>query len=85
VPPLGLLLVRGAAQGWESAVDALLGRNGEAVLSHALLRLALTRGVNTRQDIELLLTALRRHLLLAPPADLVRRRPLCEFAVAMVQ
>ncbi|MGE0253908.1 MAG: methyltransferase domain-containing protein [Alphaproteobacteria bacterium] len=85
VPPLGPLMVRGAAQGWDAAVDALLARSGDAVLSHDLLRLALTRGVNTRHDVELLLTALRRRLLLAPPPDLVRRRPLYEFVAAMAQ
>ena len=84
-PPLGPLLVRGEAQGWDAAAEALLSRNGEVVLSLGLLRLALARGVNTRHDIELLLTALRRRLLLDPPADLARRRPLYEFVVAMAQ
>ena len=62
-PPLADALARGRADGWDAAA-AQLTRKGSRLLRDRLFAAALTHGVVADIEIELLLTALRRRLLL---------------------
>ncbi len=83
--PLARILATGRAEGWDAAARLLQRKDGRALLTSRLFRLALIHGVNTDIDIECLLTAFRRDLLLSPDGDRFRERRLFEFACALVQ
>jgi len=81
-PPLANVLTRGRADGWDAAA-ALLTRKNARVLRDRLFAAALTHGVVADIEIEFLLTALRRRLLLSPA--LLLARPVYEFACVLIQ
>ena len=81
-PPLAGVLARGRADGWDAAA-ALLTRKGTRLLRDRLFRAALTHGVVADIEIEFLLTALRRRLLLSP--SLLEARPVYEFACVLLR
>ncbi len=83
--PLGEALRVGREQGWPTAAAWLLGEEGRTVLEDGLLRACLARGVNVDTDVERLLTALRRHLLLEAPCNILDEEPLAGFLVALVR
>lgn len=80
--PLADLLTRGRADGWDTAATRLL-RKDERLLRDRLFAAALTHGVVADVEIELLLTALRRQLLLSP--ELLLARPVYEFACRLIR
>lgn len=81
-PPLAAVLVRGRIGGWDEAAG-LLARKGPGLLRDKLFTSALAHGVVADVEIELLLTALRRRLLLSPA--LLARRPVREIACALIR
>ena len=81
-PPLAGILLRGRVDGWDEAA-ALLTRKGGRPLRDRLFRAALIHGVVTDLEIELLLTAFRRRLLLKP--DLSKVRVVYEFACVLIR
>jgi SAM-dependent methyltransferase len=81
-PPLADALARGRADGWDAAA-ALLTRKGARLLRDRLFAAALIHGVVADIEIEFLLTALRRRLLLSPALAMVR--PVYEFACVLIR
>ncbi len=81
-PPLAEALACGRADGWDAAA-ALLTRKGARLLRDRLFAAALTHGVVADIEIELLLTALRRRLLLSPAHPVPR--PVYEFACVLIR
>ncbi len=81
-PPRADVLARGRADGWDAAA-ALLTRKGARLLRDRLFRSALIHGVVADIEIEFLLTALRRRLLLSPM--LLAARPVYEFACVLIR
>lgn len=81
-PPLADVLARGRADGWDVAAT-LLTRKGARLLRDRLFAAALNHGVVTDIEIEFLLTALRRRLLLSPA--LLEARPVYEFACVLIR
>ena len=81
-PPLADALARGRADGWDAAA-AQLTRKGSRLLRDRLFAAALTHGVVADIEIELLLTALRRRLLLSPAPPVPR--PVYEFACVLIR
>ncbi len=80
-PPLADVIARGRGEGWDAAAASLL-RKGARLLRERLFAAALVHGVVTDIEIEELLTAFRRQLLLssAPLA-----RPVYEFACVLLR
>ncbi len=81
-PPLAEALARGRADGWDAAA-ALLTRKGARLLRDRLFAAALIHGIVADIEIEFLLTALRRRLLLSP--TLLVARPVYEFACVLIR
>ncbi len=81
-PPLADALARGRADGWDAAA-ALLTRKGARLLRDKLFAAALIHGVVADIEIEFLLTALRRRLLLSPTPHVAR--PVYEFACVLIR
>ncbi|MDP6688022.1 MAG: class I SAM-dependent methyltransferase [Alphaproteobacteria bacterium] len=81
-PPLAEVLARGRADGWNGAA-ALLSRKGARLLRDRLFAAALSHGLVADIEIEFLLTALRRRLLLTP--SLLKARPVYEFACVLIR
>lgn len=81
-PPLADALARGRGDGWDAAA-ALLTRKGARLLRNRLFSAALIHGVVADIEIEFLLTALRRRLLLSPALLVVR--PVYEFACVLIR
>ena len=81
-PPLAGILLRGRVDGWDEAA-ALLTRKDARLLRDRLFRAALIHGVVTDLEIELLLTAFRKRLLLKP--DLSKVRAVYEFACVLIR
>ena len=81
-PPLAEALARGRADGWDAAA-ALLTRKGTRLLRDRLFAAALIHGIVADIEIEFLLTALRRSLLLSP--TLLVARPVYEFACVLIR
>jgi len=81
-PPLSDVLARGRTDGWDAAA-ALLTRKGARLLRNRLFSVALIHGVVADIEVELLLSALRRRLLLSPA--LLVARPIYEFACVLIR
>ncbi len=81
-PPLADALARGRADGWDAAAD-LLARKSARLLRNRLFAAALIHGVVADREIEFLLTALRRRLLLSPTVFMAR--PAYEFACVLIR
>ncbi len=76
-------IARGRNEGWAAAAEALLGRRDDEALADPLLLACLEQGSNADAEIELLLTALRRALLLTP--GLIERKAPRAFACALAR
>ncbi len=83
--PLGDALVLGATRGWDAGAEWLLSSKGRAVLRDPLLQTTLSASTNTDLDIECLLTALRKALLLGPHKDTLRKPYILEFAIVLAR
>lgn len=81
-PPLADALAHGRAEGWDAAA-APLTRKSARLLRNKLFAAALIHGVVADIEIEFLLTALRRRLLLSPALLMVR--PVYEFACVLIR
>ena len=81
-PPLADVLARGRSDGWDVAA-AQFAQRGSQILRNRLFAAALTHGVVADIEIEFLLTAFRRHLLLSPPDPVPR--PVYEFACVLIR
>ena len=81
-PPLAELMACGRTAGWDEAA-ALLARKDARLLRDRLFRAALTYGVVADIEIELLLTAFRRRVLMTP--ELSRVRSVYEFACVLIR
>ncbi len=81
---LGDALFLGGTKGWNSGARWLLSSKGKAVLRDPLLRTALCAAANTDLDIECLLTAVRKALLMSSPKDTLRKAHILEFACVLV-
>ena len=78
-------LAIGKAQGWDTAAKWLLSSKGRAVLRDPLLHTTLSAAANTDLDIELLLTALRKTLLMAPRKETLGKGHVLEFAYVLIR
>lgn len=81
-PPLADLLARGRSDGWEEAAERL-ARKDQKLLRDRLFAAALVHGVVADDEVEYLLTAFRRHLLIAPQS--LQSRPVYEFACRLIR
>lgn len=82
---LGDALYLGKTSGWDAAVRWLLSSKGKTVLRDPLLRTTLSAAANNDIDIERLLTALRKTLLMAPSHEALRKAHILEFATVLVR
>lgn len=82
---LGDALMQGRVLGWDAAAKWLLSSKGKSVLRDPLLLTTLSTTANTDLDVEGLLTAVRRAILLAPLKDTLRKRHILEFACALAR
>ena len=80
--PLADLIDRGRSKSWEAAAEVMLTGEARALLGNPLFLDALMNGANVDYEIELLLTAARRHLLCEDNESLTHRR-LYTFACAL--
>lgn len=80
--PLADIVAKGRTADWESAADMLI-RKGARLLRDTLFAAALTHGVVSDIEIERLLTALRRLLLLSP--TLLARRQIENFVCVLAR
>lgn len=83
--PLGEAVKQAANGRALEAARALLLRRTEKTLSHPLLHAALARDVNFDPDVERLLTAMRRIILLELPSARMEDRALIGFIAALLQ
>ncbi len=81
--PLADVLARGRADGWDAAAAMLTRKGAARLLRGRLFQAALSHGVVTDIEIECMLTALRRRLLLSPA--LLEARPLYQFACVLIR
>jgi SAM-dependent methyltransferase len=78
-------MAQSVADGWDAAAMTILDDRKAAAFRDELLRDALSAGFNTDARIEHLLAALRRRVMLdVPDADLLGRRDLFAFCLALV-
>jgi len=82
---LGDAVNLGRASGWDSGAKWLLSSKGRPVLRDPLLLTVLSTAANTDFDIECLLTALRRFLLLAPSKETLRKPHILNFIFALTR
>jgi SAM-dependent methyltransferase len=78
---LASAIAQGRSAGWTAAAEALLSRRNDEALADPLLLACLEQGSNADSEIELLLTALRRALLLTP--GLIERKAARAFACTL--
>lgn len=76
-------IAQGRSEGWAAAAEVLLSRRHDEALSDPLLLACLEQGSNADSEIELLLTALRRALLLTP--GLIERKVPRALACALAR
>ena len=81
--PLADVLARGRVDGWDAASEALFARKGTRLLRDRVFKAALSHGIITDMEVEFLLTAMRRRLLLSP--TLLKARPIYEFACVLIR
>jgi SAM-dependent methyltransferase len=81
--PLAAALARAKSVGQQDAVRGVLSRRSSELLRDGLLIAALTYAVVTDPDVERLLLALRRALLLETPPEQLLRRELARFVAAL--
>jgi SAM-dependent methyltransferase len=83
--PLAAVLAKGRTEGWPAAARGLcLGRTAPLLKDELLLEVLRT-GVFRGPEVERLLTALRRVLLLEAPEQRLEERALFDFALALAQ
>jgi SAM-dependent methyltransferase len=73
------------AQGWSAGAQWLLSSKGRTVLRDPLLLTTLGAAANTDLDIELLLTALRKVLLMSAPDKTFRKAHILEFIYVLIR
>jgi 2-polyprenyl-3-methyl-5-hydroxy-6-metoxy-1,4-benzoquinol methylase/tetratricopeptide (TPR) repeat protein len=78
-------IILGGARDWDAGAQWLLSSKGRGVLRDPLLLTVLSLAANTDIDIERLLTALRKALLLTPTRETLRKGYVLEFACALVR
>jgi SAM-dependent methyltransferase len=83
--PLGDALADGRSRGWLEAARTLCLARTAPLLADTLFLDAVRSAINIQLEIELLLTALRRVLLLEVPAQRFEDRALDGFALALMQ
>jgi tetratricopeptide (TPR) repeat protein len=83
--PMRALLRRGRTEGWTAAARDLLDGTSRSILSNPLLLAILSSGVIANDDVEALLTATRRALLLGGAAIDFGRSDLVEFTAALIR
>jgi SAM-dependent methyltransferase len=78
-------IARGRADGWNAVAEGILADRKGTVIRDRLLQDGLAAGFNSDAEIEHLLTAVRRRVLLdVSDADLLRNKDLFQFALALV-
>lgn len=82
--PLAQALARCRTQGPEAVARDIIGRRSSEILRDGLLRAVMSNAIVADKDVEWLLTAIRRCLLLDLPADRMAEPDLLRFATAMV-
>jgi SAM-dependent methyltransferase len=75
----------GRSDGWDAAAAAVVSGTLRKGIADPLLSLALRNGINTDPEIELLLTAIRRHLLIDADPATRAQKPVYEFACVLVE
>jgi SAM-dependent methyltransferase len=86
VGPLGEALAKGRGEGWAAAARALSGERTAPLLKDDLFLAVLRSSAFRGADLERLLTALRRALLLElPPGRFAEDRALFDFALALAE
>lgn len=83
--PFGEAVLLGGVRGWQAGVELLLSSKGRAILRHPLLLKALRAAANTDVNIEHLLRAFRKHLLMTPTKQTLRKGPVFEFTCALAR
>jgi SAM-dependent methyltransferase len=83
--PLGAALTTGRSQGWDAAARVLCRDRTAPLLKDELLLAVLRTGTFRNPDLERLLTALRRALLLEVPPERLGDRALFDFALALAE
>jgi SAM-dependent methyltransferase len=83
--PLGETLARGRDEGWHATARVLCRERTAPLLKDDLLLAVLRTGTFRSPDLERLLAALRRALLLEVPPERLADRPLFEFALALAE
>ena len=82
--PLQAALDQGASDGWDEAATWLLSERGRSELSDGAFHHQIRTQINTDMDLELLLTALRRRLLLSEE-NIGRNASVVETVCSLVQ
>jgi SAM-dependent methyltransferase len=82
-PPLADIVAFGRNEGWDAAAAVLLAQKGRKLLQNRLFQAALTHGLITDVEVEFLLTAFRRHVLLH--AESLSARPVYEFVCLFIR
>ena len=82
---LGNAVILGGASGWDCGAKWLLSSKGRPVLRDPLLLTILRTAANTDLDVECLLTALRKSLLLAPAKETLRKPHILNFIYALAR
>lgn len=83
--PLGPALTRGRADGWLAAAHSLCLERAAPLLGDPLLLAVLRSGPFRNPEVERLLTALRRVLVLEVAPERLEERPLFDLALALAQ
>ncbi|MGE0702193.1 MAG: hypothetical protein AB7O57_24060, partial [Hyphomicrobiaceae bacterium] len=81
--PLQQALLLADAHGWKVAAESVLSRQSSPLLRDELLLAVLEHSIVTDREVELLLTAIRRALLLATPRQRLLEPELARFAAAL--
>lgn len=83
--PLRDALMVGNAQGAAAAAKWLLSSRGRDLLRDPLLMATLSHAANRDLEIEDLLTAFRKILLFSNPKETLRKGPVMDFAITLIQ